>query len=277
MISTQRILILEDSLHDRQLLEETLLSEVPSFQIIHAQTKEEFEAALEKNKFDLIISDFSIPSYSGTAALALSKQIQPDTPFIFVSRTIGEDCAVESLKLGATDYVLKDRPGQLTQAVQRALREAQERIERKGDSHAESEAILPAQKNSIGGNEKILLVEDDPDVRKFVHYVLVHAGYQIQEAANGVEALKVWRKNAMQFDLLLTDIVMPGGISGGKLAEHLCVERPNLKVVFMSGYNPDIAGKMQPPGYFLQKPCSIEVIIETVRNCLGESPQLRES
>src|SRR5258708_3675522 len=130
MILSPRILILEDDLHDRQLLEETLLNEGLSCQIVHARTKEEFQVALEKSKFDLIISDFGIPSYSGIAALALSRQVQPDVPFIFVSGTISEERAVESLKLGATDYVLKDRLGRLGQAVERALRETQERMER---------------------------------------------------------------------------------------------------------------------------------------------------
>src|SRR5438445_6818845 len=84
MISSPRILILEDNLHDRQLLEETLLNEGLLCQIVHARTKEEFQVELEKSKFDLIISDFGIPSYNGIAALALSRQVQPDVPFIFV-------------------------------------------------------------------------------------------------------------------------------------------------------------------------------------------------
>ena len=521
MISSPRILILEDDLHDRQLLEETLLNEGLSCQIVHARTKEEFQVALEKSEFDLIISDFGIPSYSGIAALALSRQVQPDAPFIFVSGTIGEERAVESLKLGATDYVLKDRLGRLGQAVERALREAQERMERDRNikkrkqleeqlhqsqkmeaigqlaggiahdfnnlllvMHGNAELVLrsdnelddqnrhclkqviaaaeratnlvrqllafshkqvihfqpfnlnhvianltkmvnriigedislqchyaenlppvqadvgmveqalmnlivnardampqggslfieteiaeidetyvenhpkaragtfvcvtvsdtgmgiarehlprifepffttkevgkgtglglamlygivkqhqgwvevssqlgegtafkiflptnssgvkntppePVQNNFAGGTEKILLVEDDPDVRKFVRHVLENVGYKICEAGSGTEALKIWKANASKFDLLLTDMVMPGGLNGGQLAEHLCEEQPKLKVIFMSGYNPAIAGKIQPNGCFIQKPCLIDALIKTVRDCLDSN------
>ena len=79
-----------------------------------------------------IISDFTLPQYDGRmSALAMARKLQSETPFIFVSGTIGEDRAVETLKNGATDYVLKDRRDRLISAVQRALREGQERAERK--------------------------------------------------------------------------------------------------------------------------------------------------
>jgi CheY-like chemotaxis protein len=122
-----------------------------------------------------------------------------------------------------------------------------------------------------GGHEKILLVEDDADVRIFLRQALEKSGYQIWEAGNGMEAFNVWNANASQFDLLLTDIIMPGGITGTKLAEQLKGEHPNLKVIFMSGYNPEVAGKIRAKDHFLQKPCSLETIAETVRQCLDEN------
>ena len=124
------ILLLEDNLRDRQLLEKTLINEGLVCQITHAKSKEEFQAALEQTEYDLIISDFTLPAYSGIAALTASRELQPDTPFIFVAGTIGEEQVVESLKSGATDYVLKNRLNRLGPAVRRALREAQERKER---------------------------------------------------------------------------------------------------------------------------------------------------
>jgi two-component system cell cycle sensor histidine kinase/response regulator CckA len=469
---------------------------------------------LEQAKFDLVISDFTLPSYSGMAALVACKKLQPDTPFIFVSGTIGEEGAVEGLKSGATDYLLKGRLNRLGQAVKRALQEAQARAERKrleaqfieaqkmeaigqlagGVAHdfnnllmvihgnvelvlnsdgqlneqnrqclkrvtaaseratnlvrqllafsrkqviqfqpfnlnnvivnltkmlnriigenislqcayadnlpfvyadtgmieqvllnlivnardampqggsllistkaasigetyvaAHPEArpgefvcvtvsdtgtgiapeylprifepffttkevgkgtglglatvygivkqhqgwvevssrpgngtifkiFLPAnyspgkkelarktKAKTQGGHEKILLVEDDADVRIFLRQALEKAGYQIWEAGNGMEALNIWNANKSQFDLLLTDIIMPGGITGAKLAEQLKKERTNLKVVLMSGYNPDVAGKIQARGHFLQKPCSLEILAETVRQCLDDN------
>ena len=128
---TSRILCLEDNPCDRELLE-TMLSEggIPCG-FVYATTRKEFEAALEQPPFDLIISDFTLPSYDGMSALATARKLQMETPFIFVSGTIGEDRAIESLKNGATDYVLKDRRDRLVAAVQRALREGQERAERK--------------------------------------------------------------------------------------------------------------------------------------------------
>ena len=514
MISTTKILLLEDNLDDRKLLEKVLGHQELPCQIVHAETKEEFHRALGTDQFDLVISDFNLPGYDGLSALHLTRELQPDTPFIFVSGTIGEERAVESLKLGATDYVLKDRLGRLVPAVERALRETQERralarleaqwhqsqkmeaigqlaggiahdfnnlllviqgnaelvllkqnlsadqrhqclkqvviaakrgtslirqllaFSRKqagyfqeidlnlaignlskmlvrligedislqyklaenlpslsadigmieqaltnlivnardampqgGSIHINTEAVnidnthcqnhadarkgeficvtvrdtgegirpehlahvfepffttkevgkgtglglamvygtirqhqgwievssevgegttfkmfLPANRskavnptgestteNATGGKGRILLVEDNPDVRQFVRQVLEISGYQVSEAGNGIEALKIWKTNAPQFDLLLTDMVMPGGLNGGQLAERLRADRPKLKVVFMSGYNPDIVGKIQPQSCFIQKPYSIDVLMQTVRECLRDN------
>lgn len=126
-----RILCLEDNPHDRELLEKMLSEEGISCGFVYATTRQEFEAALDQDPFDLIISDFSLPGYDGMSALATARKRQTETPFIFVSGTIGEDRAIDSLKNGATDYVLKDRRDRLVSAVQRALREGQERTERK--------------------------------------------------------------------------------------------------------------------------------------------------
>ena len=125
-----KILCLEDNPADRALIEALLSAEGIPCGFTYAKTRDEFESEL-KQSFDLIISDFSLPSYDGMSALAAARQTQPDTPFIFVSGTIGEGRALESLKNGATDYVLKDRRDRLVSAVQRALREGRERAERK--------------------------------------------------------------------------------------------------------------------------------------------------
>jgi two-component system cell cycle sensor histidine kinase/response regulator CckA len=627
------ILLLEDNLRDRQLLEKTLMNEGLVCQITHAKSKEEFQAALEQAKYDLIISDFTIPAYSGIAALTASRELQPDTPFIFVAETIGEEQAVESLKSGAADYVLKERLNGLGQAVRRALREAKEQKERhraaeqvrvqssaleavangiiltdpagkilfankafcamtgyaleeilgktpgflnsgkhdadffrelwntilKGrvwqgelinrrkdgtfyneemtitpiqgtngeishfisvkqditkrkqrkeqlhqarkmeaigqlaggiahdfnnlltvihgnvqlvlmdesqlkeenrqclkqvidateragnltrqllafgrkqaiqfqplnlndvignftkmlkrvigehivlqccyaedlpsvdadvgmieqilinlivnardampqggsivitteaisidvsrvDSHPEAQPgefvcitvgdtgmgiypeylprifepffttkeagkgtglglatvygivkqhqgwievssqlgsgttfkiflpagapgvkqkLVPQMKASAAvGHEKILLVEDDADVRMVARDVLEASGYQIWEASNGLEALNVWKTNAAQIDLLLTDVIMPGGLNGRELSDRLRKERPGLKVILMTGYSPDLMVKIQPQCHILTKPFSMEGLTETVRNCL---------
>jgi two-component system, cell cycle sensor histidine kinase and response regulator CckA len=119
-----RILYLEDEEHDRELAAATMAAAGVACTFVYAKTELEFQAALDQHSFDVVLSDFSLPSYSGMAALALVKEKQLETPFLLVSGTIGEQRAVESLKAGAIDYVLKDRLDRLPGAVQRALREA---------------------------------------------------------------------------------------------------------------------------------------------------------
>src|SRR5205823_6907154 len=87
----------------------------------------DFVQALEKNPPDLILSDYALPSFDGLAALAIAREKCPDVPFIFVTGTMGEEVAIETLNNGATDYVLKTRLSRLMPAVARALREAEDR------------------------------------------------------------------------------------------------------------------------------------------------------
>src|SRR5882762_7403145 len=103
-----RVLYLEDNPHDRQLVEERLAADGLRCEFVHANAREQFETKLQHSHFDLIVSDFTLPAYDGMAALAAARKTQPETPFLFVSGTIGEERAVEGLKLGATDFVLKD-------------------------------------------------------------------------------------------------------------------------------------------------------------------------
>jgi len=126
-----RILCLEDDDNDRELLEVALVNGGLVFDLIHARNRQEFEAALAQGTFDLIISDFNIPAYDGMAALAIVRKVQEQTPFIFVSGTIGEQRAIESLKKGANDFVLKDKRDRLVQVVTSVLRESQAGLKNK--------------------------------------------------------------------------------------------------------------------------------------------------
>jgi PAS domain S-box-containing protein len=128
-----------------------------------------------------------------------------------------------------------------------------------------------------GGSETILLVEDDYAVRMITRRVLESHGYKVYEATTAVEGLDVWRSRAEEVALLLTDIVMPQGITGRDLAEQLRASRPTLKVILMSGYSADVVGKdtsffRRTNTYFLQKPCSTRALLETVRACLDAKP-----
>ena len=126
-----------------------------------------------------------------------------------------------------------------------------------------------------GGTETILLVEDDYSVRMITRRALESHGYRIYEAASAPEALKLWRGHAEEIALLLSDIVMPEGVTGRELAGQLRAQQPALKVIFMSGYSADVIGKdtdffRRTRSYFLQKPVSSSVLLETVRRCLDE-------
>jgi len=118
------------------------------------------------------------------------------------------------------------------------------------------------------GSEKILLVEDDVNVRMVARDVLEASGYHVWEASDGLEALNIWKANAPQIDLLLTDVIMPGGLNGRELADRLREERPGLKVILMSGYSLDRLGKIQCNNRILPKPFSLESLTQAVRSCL---------
>jgi diguanylate cyclase (GGDEF)-like protein len=126
-----RILMLEDVAADAELAEHELRKANIQFSSKRVETKEAFLKELKDFAPDLILSDYTLPSFDGISALKIAREKCPDVPFIFVSGTLGEDTAIETLKMGATDYVLKEGLSRLVPAVHRALREAEERVERK--------------------------------------------------------------------------------------------------------------------------------------------------
>ena len=126
-----RILHLEDNRHDAELVQAMLAEEGIPCAIVCVETQSDFESALEQGRFDLIFSDFSLPSFNGISALTIAKKKCPGVPYIFISGTVGEETAVAILQAGATDYVLKEHLTRLPAVVRRALREAEERTERK--------------------------------------------------------------------------------------------------------------------------------------------------
>jgi len=129
MTSRSQILYLEDDVADAELLQNTLQADGLACDITRVDMECAFFSALQRDGFDLILADYTLPSFDGLSALRMAKQQKPDLPFIFVSGTMGEEVAIEALKTGATDYVLKTRLSRLAPAVRRALREARERRE----------------------------------------------------------------------------------------------------------------------------------------------------
>jgi PAS domain S-box-containing protein len=131
VISPIKILHLEDDLKDAELLQATLETEGVACHITRVETQPEFSASLRQSSFDLILADYTLPSFDGISALRIAKEVRPDVPFIFVSGTLGEEVAIEALKMGATDYVFKTRLSRILPSVQRAVREGVERAERR--------------------------------------------------------------------------------------------------------------------------------------------------
>ncbi|MEG4214776.1 PAS domain S-box protein [Microcoleus sp. Pol14C6] len=130
-MKTLSILLVEDSPLDAELIEAYLMDGGLQFSLVCVETREDFATALEKQRFDIILADYMLPCFNGIAALEIAHTTCPGVPFIFVSATLGEEVAIETLKSGATDYVLKRRLIRLVPSIERALREVQERNDRK--------------------------------------------------------------------------------------------------------------------------------------------------
>ena len=126
-----RSLHLEDDPLDAELIHATLADGGIECEIAQVQTRTQFAAALESGGFDLVLADYSLPDFDGLSALMVAQEVRPEVPFVLVSGALGEERAIEALKEGATDYVLKHRLGRLVPAVRRAISEAEERKERK--------------------------------------------------------------------------------------------------------------------------------------------------
>lgn len=131
MMQPLHVLLLEDSLLDAELIQANLTTTWPDCKLTRVENRADFLTVLENSTFDLILSDYSLPTFDGLAALEIVRDRYPEVPFIFVSANLGEEVAIETLRNGATDYVLKQRLERLAPVAERAVREARERIERK--------------------------------------------------------------------------------------------------------------------------------------------------
>jgi CheY-like chemotaxis protein len=148
MKSPLRFLQLEDDPRDAELVQEQLASDSIACEVTRVETEADFITSLEQGGFDLILADYSLPSFDGLSALKIAQQNWPDLPFIFVAGTLGEEVAIEALKIGATDYVSKTGLSRLVSSVKRALREAQERKELSTE-RKRAEALLTGEKRLL--------------------------------------------------------------------------------------------------------------------------------
>lgn len=135
--------------------------------------------------------------------------------------------------------------------------------------------VAKVEPKMVADTETILLVEDEDSVRTLARKILSLRGYRVLEANSGLAALSVWKEHAQEIDLLLTDIVMPEGVTGRDLAHRLRLERPRLNVIFTSGYDPDKSGLEAELGRevnFLPKPYSPQKLLSAVRQNLDLHP-----
>jgi PAS domain S-box-containing protein len=155
VISPLRILLLEDSPEDAELIQALLEADGFVCEVSRVQTRDEFVAGLGTDGIDVILADYKLPAFDGISALKLAVRDRPDLPFIFVSGAAGEELAIEALKMGATDYVLKHRLSRLVPSVRRAVRESNERAERK-----RAEETLREQANLLSLTHDAIFVRD---------------------------------------------------------------------------------------------------------------------
>jgi PAS domain S-box-containing protein len=132
---------------------------------------------------------------------------------------------------------------------------------------------LPA--TALTGHETILLVEDEPALRTMIGKTLARLGYRVLEASTGFKALDVWKEHPAEINLLLTDLMMPDGMTGKELGLRLLQENPKLKVIYMSGYSADIVAQdfsLQEGVNFLVKPFQMQQLAQIIRDCLDAIP-----
>ncbi|MEI8288968.1 MAG: PAS domain S-box protein [Verrucomicrobiota bacterium] len=131
------------------------------------------------------------------------------------------------------------------------------------------------QFRSRGGNETILVVEDERDLREIITRTLNRHGYRVFQAADGLKALQIWEQYKLEINLMFTDVIMPGGVNGRELAERIWSEKPEMKVIFSSGYGADALGKdfkLDPELNYLQKPYLPQALVRIIRKCLDAKP-----
>jgi signal transduction histidine kinase len=223
---TLRFLLLEDSLLDKELINAQLTEGEILCELVQVETRPEFEAALAQQSFDLILSDYALPNFDGITALAIAQQTCPETPFIFVTATMGEEVAIETLKEGATDYVLKQRLQRLIPSVKRALREAQERkaLARAELFLRESATELQRQKEEL---ERVNRIKDEflavlsHELRSPLNAILGWANLlqtQQLDEATVERALDTIARNAKLQTQLIEDLLDISRIIRGKLS-----------------------------------------------------------
>jgi signal transduction histidine kinase len=162
-----RILLVEDRVPDTEMIRHILRGSGRNISVIAVATREAFEAELSCRPPHLILSDYWLPTFNGSKALEIAKQMAPNIPFIFVTGVLGEEVAIEMLREGATDYVLKNRLTRLVPAVNRALSESEQR--RKRELAEEKLRRSHDQLRALTGHLQFVREEERTRIAREVH------------------------------------------------------------------------------------------------------------
>lgn len=193
-----RIVLVEDSEPDVELIQRALLASGLDFTMTTVETRERFEAELSHQSPGIILSDFFLPRFDGSAALEIAMQLAPGVPFIFVTGVLGEEVVIEMMKKGATDYVLKSRLARLVPAVNRALRETEQR--RENQKSQERLRRSHDQLRALTGHLRFVREEERTRIAREVHDELGQALTGLKLDLSWLSG-KVAGKRALQEDI----------------------------------------------------------------------------
>lgn len=216
-----RILNLEDDPKDTELIQARLEEEGIACELVRVETEADYASAIEQGGYDLFLVDYKLPDFDGMSALAIAKEKCPDIPFVFVSGSIGEEMAIEALKNGATDYVLKDKLSRLAPAVRRALKETKERSERKKSEEALKEANEFNRQVIESAQEGIIVYGLDLNYRRWNSFM---------ELLTGLPAAEVLGRHPLEVLPFLQETGIMTGIEKALAGEVTLAERFRFNV-----------------------------------------------
>ena len=220
------VLALEDSESDFVLTKEQLIAAGYTLSIARVETEIEYTASLRTNPYDIILADFKLPGFDAFGALRVRNEICPETPFICVSGSIGEETAIELLKSGAVDYVIKDRQERLPFAIGRALDEAR---------------------------EKVLLNQNDEDLKEAYHQLKASQS-KLQETMDGI--IRVLGQTVEVRDPYTAGHQRRVAKLASVMAEKVGLSQNMIRGVRMAGEIHDL-GKISLPAEILSKPTKL--------------------